>query len=200
MLAALWCSGCARCGHTRSLRPAVRKVTRQAACSSSRGAGWRPPASPVRGSHVSILGIFVLRCRASFENDEGRLEGGEQHSTALEPKDFKHPKTEGTRRGAGVPVRSRHRVGVGFLEGRDFYRFTPIHMGGYFYHFTRILADLLLPFYYQAQISLRSLRALCTPTFIHSSTRPPSRTSGRLPVLIPGAGKVAHPWRRRARH
>ena len=29
-----------------------------------------------------------------------------------------------------------HRVGVGFLEGRDFYRFTPIHMGG-----------RLLPFY-----------------------------------------------------
>ena len=58
-------------------------------------------------------------------------------------------------------------VGVGFLEGRDFYRFTPIHMGGYFYHFTRILRTYFYHFTHQAQISLRALRALCTP--LHSS-------------------------------
>ena len=57
----------------------------------------------------------------------------------------------------------KHRVGVGFLEGRDFYRFTPIHMGGYFYHFTRILRTYFYHFTHQAQISLRALRALCTP-------------------------------------
>ena len=61
----------------------------------------------------------------------------------------------------------KHRVGVGFLEGRDFYRFTPIHMGGYFYHFTRILRTYFYHFTHQAQISLRALRTLCNP--LHSS-------------------------------
>ena len=65
-------------------------------------------------------------------------------------------------------------MGVGFLEGRDFYRFTPIHMGGYFYHFTRILRTYFYHFTHQAQISLRALRALCTP--LHSLIDPPAVT------------------------